>query len=133
VAAFQVGRFFNGGASDIGWATSTNGGTSWTHGFLRGITVFAGGGYDRTSDPSVAYDAAHGVWMISSLGIITGGTPPGPVHVDVLVSLSTDGLSWSKPVPVAIGGPKSFLDKNWTACDNSVASPLLRPLLHRVR
>ena len=30
VSAFQVGRFFDGGASDIGLATSTNGGASWT-------------------------------------------------------------------------------------------------------
>ena len=36
VSAFQVGRVFNGGATDIGWATSRNGGASWTHGFLPG-------------------------------------------------------------------------------------------------
>ena len=33
VSAFQVGRFFNGGASNIGFATTTNGGSSFTHGF----------------------------------------------------------------------------------------------------
>src|SRR6266568_6224531 len=33
VSTFQVGRFFNGGASDIGFATSTNGGKSFTNGF----------------------------------------------------------------------------------------------------
>src|SRR5690349_11790836 len=41
VSAFQVGRFFGGGASDIGFATSTNGGTSFTSGFLPGTTPFA--------------------------------------------------------------------------------------------
>src|SRR5881227_4501919 len=40
VATFQVGRFRSGGASDIGWATSQDGGASWTHGFLRGITLY---------------------------------------------------------------------------------------------
>ena len=30
VSAFQSGRFFDGGASDIGWATSTDGGSRWT-------------------------------------------------------------------------------------------------------
>src|SRR5437016_13382079 len=40
VATFQVGRFRNGGASDIGWATSQDGGASWTHGFLRRITLY---------------------------------------------------------------------------------------------
>src|SRR5437867_484817 len=57
VSAFQVGRFFDGGASDIGFATSTDGGASWTTGFLPGITKFQGGGpYDRASDPAVAFD-----------------------------------------------------------------------------
>jgi hypothetical protein len=55
VDAFQVGRFFNGGASNIGWARSTDGGASWSHGFLPGITTFAGGSFARVSDPSVAY------------------------------------------------------------------------------
>src|SRR5271165_4869452 len=39
VTAFQTGRRFNGGASNIGFATSTNGGTSWTNGFLPGLTT----------------------------------------------------------------------------------------------
>ncbi len=56
VSTFQVGRFFDGGSSNIGWATSTNGGTSWTNGFLPGITkiVNSTNPYDRVSDPSVA-------------------------------------------------------------------------------
>src|SRR5712692_809699 len=41
VSTFQVGRFFDGGASNIGFATSTNGGETWTHGFLPSSTVFA--------------------------------------------------------------------------------------------
>src|SRR5579864_6382361 len=30
VAAFQTGRIAPGGSTDIGWATSTDGGTTWT-------------------------------------------------------------------------------------------------------
>src|ERR1700687_959428 len=38
VTAFQAGRFYSGGgSSNIGWATSTNSGSSWTNGFLSGI------------------------------------------------------------------------------------------------
>src|SRR5256884_8131232 len=37
VAAFQTGRIAPGGSTDIGWATSTDGGTSWSHGFLPGL------------------------------------------------------------------------------------------------
>src|SRR5260221_2181441 len=32
VSAFQVGRVFGGGSSNIGWATSTDGGATRTHG-----------------------------------------------------------------------------------------------------
>jgi hypothetical protein len=127
VAAFQQGRFFNGGASDVGFSTSTDGGSTWIHGSLPGITSFAGGPYDRTSDATVAFDARHNVWMISSLGIHTAGLPPAPAAVDVVVNRSTDGgLSWSSPVVAATvpGKPsKPFLDKNWTACDNTPSSP----------
>src|SRR5205085_3997342 len=70
VATFQAGRFYSGGgSSNIGWATSTNQGTNWKNGFLSGITVYAGGTYNRASDPAVAYDAAHNTWMISSLAL----------------------------------------------------------------
>ena len=92
VSAFQVGRFFNGGASDIGFATSTNGGKSWTAGFLPGTTVNSTppGPYLRASDASVAFDAKHKVWLISYLGI---KNPSGPVDVDV--SRSTGAIpSW---------------------------------------
>src|SRR5947208_4605077 len=44
VSAFQVGRIFSGGGADIGFATSTDGGTTWTGGLLPGITTFQGGG-----------------------------------------------------------------------------------------
>ena len=69
VATFQTGRFFDGGASNIGWSTSTNGGRTWVTGVLPGTTVFQGGPWDRISDPAVAYDPLHDVWMISTLAI----------------------------------------------------------------
>ena len=69
VSAFQVGRFSDGGASNIGWATSADSGATWTKGYLSGITVYAGGGYGRATDPSVAYDADHGTWLVESLAL----------------------------------------------------------------
>lgn len=121
VSAFQVGRFFNGGASNIGFSTSRDGGTTWTQGFLPSTTVNATppGIYPRASDPSVAYDARHGVWLISYLGLFPNGNG---AEVDVLVSRSIDGgLTWGSPVAVNVSG--HFNDKNWTACDNSPKSP----------
>jgi hypothetical protein len=119
VATFQVGRFYDGGSSNIGWATSANGGSSWSRGFLPGITKYAGGSYARASDPSVAYDARHGVWMISSLALTESPSVSGAA---VVVSRSTDGgLTWGNPVTVA-AAPGGSLDKNWTVCDNTSTS-----------
>ena len=70
VAAFQTGRIVNGGGTAIGWATSTDGGNTWSHGFLPGLTSGNGGGpYSAASDPAVAYDAKHAVWIIATLPI----------------------------------------------------------------
>jgi Neuraminidase (sialidase) len=120
VAAFQTGRVFDGGSTDIGFATSNNGGVSWTHGFLPAVTTAATppGPYFAASDPSVAFDAKHHAWIISYLGLHA----PGGGTVDVVESRSTDnGHTWSDPVIVAATGV--FFDKNWTACDNSPSSP----------
>jgi hypothetical protein len=100
VSAFQVGRFFNGGASDIGFATSTDGGASYAlSGVLPGLTVTSGIGgttgapFERVSDPSVAFDAKHGVWLVSSIPITSAlGVPT------VFTNRSTDGgATWSDP------------------------------------
>ena len=118
VGVFQVGRFTDGGSSNVGWARSADNGSTWAHGYLPGTTTFAGGPYARVSDPSVAYDARHNVWMVSSLGINSSAD-----GVAVLVSRSTNGgTTWSKPVVVASKAAGS-LDKNWTACDNTATSP----------
>jgi hypothetical protein len=120
VSAFQVGRIFGGGAADIGFATSSNGGSSFKNGFLPDTTtaVTPPGIYSAVSDASVAFDAKHGVWLISFLGV----SPNGSNAVDVLVSRSSDGgLTWSNPVVVNASG--HFNDKNWTVCDNSSSSP----------
>ncbi|MGB7622891.1 MAG: sialidase family protein, partial [Terriglobia bacterium] len=122
VAATQVGRFTDGGASNVGWATSTDNGTTWHGGFLPNTTVNAtpAGSYDRVSDPSVTYDAAHKLWMISSLAI--SNTFSSAVGVAVLVSISSDGgLTWNPPVVVA-NANGGFFDKDWIVCDNTVTS-----------
>lgn len=116
VGVFQTGRYPDGGSSDIGWATSTDGGSTWASGFLPGITVTTNpkNPYARISDPAVAYDAAHGVWLVASLPV--GNSGPA-----VIVSPSDDGLHWKKPISVAAAPSGS--DKNWIACDDTQTSP----------
>lgn len=123
VSAFQVGRFNDGGSSNVGWSTSTNNGSSWTNGFLPGTTVYAtpAGTYDRASDAVVAYDAAHKTWLISWLGLTASNSVAGAA---VLVNRSTDGgLTWDNPVVVHAANGFENLDKNWITCDNTSSSP----------
>jgi hypothetical protein len=115
VAAFQVGRIFSGGASDIGFAISTDAGATWKNGFLPGLTTFRGGGANAAvSDASVIYDAAHGVWIISSLTIASSGA------TQVVVNTSADGMHWGNPIAVSQSPDP---DKDWITCDNTVKSP----------
>ncbi|MFD9819822.1 exo-alpha-sialidase [Streptomyces violascens] len=116
VASSQVGRFNDGGASDIGWNTSTDGGTTWQHGMLPGITTYQGGSWARVSDPAVAYDAKHGTWMVTGLVIDANVNGAG-----VTVSRSADGLTWQNPV-MAIGNDGQGYDKEWIVCDNTTTS-----------
>jgi hypothetical protein len=88
VGTFQVGRFFSGGSTDIGFVRSGDGGATWgTPGFLPGLTFSSGAAvpYERVSDPSVAFDAKHGVWLISSIPLLPNLSVP-----TVFVSRSTD-------------------------------------------
>ena len=122
VTAFHVARrpgTVGWGSGDIGFSTSTDGGKTWHYGNLPGLTVnFKNGHYGAAADPSVAYDAKRGVWMISTLPL--AGLNCCSLIGDVAVSRSADGLHWSNPVLI----DKTHLDdKNWTVCDNTPTSP----------
>lgn len=120
VAAFQVGRRFDGAATNIGFATSIDDGRTWRNGLLPGLTTASrpAGPHTRASDPVVAFDDAHGVWLISTLAIEAPTTR-------LTVSRSSDGFTWSAPIVAteATAGGGVTLDKNWVACDNGSASP----------
>jgi hypothetical protein len=118
VATFQVGRFSDGGSSNLGFATTTNNGTTWTNGFMPGTTVYANppGTWARISDPSVAYDARHDVWMVVGLVLDSGPSAHG-----LVVNRSTDGgLTWQNPVNVSIN--QGGYDKQWMTCDDTATS-----------
>jgi len=118
VTVFQQGRFPDvGGSSDNGWATSLDGGTTWRHGSLPGLTTYSGGAVNRISDAAVTYDAAHGTWLVGSLPLLDSGAPVTPM----LISRSQDGIHWQKPL--SIPAKFNLPDKTWINCDNNTSSP----------
>ncbi len=123
VSAFHVARrpgSIGWGSGDVGFSTSTDGGVTWHFGNLPGLTVnYKSGTYGAAADPSVAFDAKHGTWMISTLPLAGLSQASGKIG-DVAVSLSSDGLHWGNPIII----DKTHLDdKNWTTCDNTPTSP----------
>jgi hypothetical protein len=114
VAVFQSGRIVDGGAAAIGWATSTDSGTTWQRGQLRDS------GAERVSDPVVARDRVHGVWLAAVLAVL-------PTETRILIYRSVDGLDWNEPVVAATATtpPRQQigLDKEWVACDKRPLSP----------
>ncbi|HUQ22004.1 MAG TPA: sialidase family protein [Gaiellaceae bacterium] len=119
VAVFQVGRRGDGGAASIGFSTSKDGGRSWREGLLPGLTVNTAprGPSAKASDPVVAYDAAHGVWLANSLAIAGDATR-------LTIHRSPDGVSWTGPIDAAVLRAQHLAyDKNWLTCDNGPTSP----------
>jgi hypothetical protein len=122
VSVFQSGRSYHCGASNIGWSVSHDAGATWTDGFLPSTTIHATppGAWKRASDPAVAYDAKHGVWLAEAIGIPSCPFAGG----DVFVSRSTDDAqTFGAPVTIRPQGPHQLFDKNWIVCDNTATSP----------
>jgi hypothetical protein len=123
VSTFHVGRrpgSIGWGSADIGWATSTNSGSTWRYGYLPDMTVnWRNGTFGATADPSVAYDAKHGEWLISSLPLVGLNGNSGQIG-DVGVSRSADGIHWGNLILI---DSTALDDKNWTVCDNTATSP----------
>ena len=119
VASFQVGRIVSGGAvghrlGDVeGRRTNVD-----ARGSCRASRRRARrrGRRRSASDPAVAYDAAHGQWLVSTLIIGSNFTALG-------ISRSADGVTWSAPV-LAASVPTASLsyDKEWVSCDNASTS-----------
>lgn len=126
VAAFQIGRTRTAGASSIGWATSRDGGLTWSSGVLPSLTVHGvpPGTFTRTTDPAVAYDSVHGTWLISVLALRDGpGGSTDELSSSLVTSRSVDGVTWSAPIVTSPVRAHFAHDKNWIACDNGMASP----------
>jgi len=87
VGAFQVARVFDGGGVDVGVARSGDGGRTWSSSFMPGMTFSSGAAspFERVSDASVAFDARHSTWLVSSIPLLPNTSVP-----TVFVNRSTD-------------------------------------------
>jgi hypothetical protein len=120
VSVFQVGRRFDGAATNVGYAVTTDDGRTWRSGLLPGLTVASAppGQNAWASDPVVAYDAKSGTWLTSTLAI--DGTT-----TRLAINRSPDGWTWSNALVAAEESVAQGItfDKNWIACDNGQGSP----------
>ena len=124
VASFHEGRDPNGGAADIGFATTTDGGNTWISGNVPHLTTVVGasGTNNHASDPVVAFGPGNVVYINSlvidedSVGNVNGG--------GLAISESKDGgLTWEDPIVMNISNAATnlvtgnFDDKNWITVD----------------
>jgi hypothetical protein len=117
VTVYQVGRAprqRGGAAAANGFSTTRDGGRTWRSGLLPGLTQSTrpAGRWERASDPVIAYDARHGVWLASSL-VVTPERESG-----LTVSRSADGVSWGNPIVTTSAQGDLSVDKQWLTCDN---------------
>lgn len=112
VAAAHDCRFADGGAVDVSYAWTHDGGQTWHHAPLPGITKAAGGTWDRASDPVIAFGPDGSVYI--SVLDISQNCPSG-----VSVSRSTDGgATFGPPVLAHYSANCNYSDdKNYLIVD----------------
>ena len=125
VAVFQEDRVDNGGDAGNGFTTTFDGGRTWVHGYLPGLTRDTGGTFDRASDAVVTFGAdpaqrGHYLVYANSLVFDDGSGPGGDTSKSgMAVNISKDGgRTWSKAVVLEQDGLAGLNDKNWIVADN---------------
>jgi hypothetical protein len=93
VATFAQGRNPDGASAAIGFASSLDGGRTWTSGTLPGLTTIQGGPWLRTGDSTVAFGPDGRVYI----GV--GGANRDTCERGLGVERSDDGgLTWTGPL-----------------------------------
>jgi hypothetical protein len=121
VTGYQEGRVSGGGDATNGWATSLDGGRTWVHGELPGLTSYPGqtGPFDRASDAVVAFGPNNDVYFSS---LVFDDTSGNALRSGMAINVSKDGgLTWSQPVFFADDMLAGLNDKNWVTVDTSDA------------
>lgn len=119
IAVAHDGRFPDGGAVDISYAWTHDGGRSWHHAPMPFLTRALGGTWDRVSDPVAAF-GPDGTVYVSTLLFMVDSCPTA-----VGVSRSTDGgRTFGRPVLAHFSASCAVSDdKNWLVVDTSPRSP----------
>jgi hypothetical protein len=116
VIGFQVGRVDAGGDATNGYATTFDGGKTWTNGIVPGLTTGHGGTFDRASDAVIAFGDHDEVYYSS---LIFNDTTGGGLESAIVNNTSLDGGRTWGPVTVVQDDPGGGLnDKNWVVVDN---------------
>jgi hypothetical protein len=126
VAAYQEGRIDSGGDATNGFATTFDGGATWIHGELPGLTNYGagtaldqGGYFDRGSDAVVAFGPGNTVYANS---LIFDVMSENGLRSGMAVNVSRNGgRTWSPPVIFQDDDIGGLNDKNWIVVDNSDA------------
>ena len=123
LAAFQDGRYTDGGAWTCDYALSHDGGAHWQRDFIPGLQKAIGTGqYARATDPVTAISSDNTLYL-SALGL-NPDPNSGELISDILLLVSTDlGATFSNPIVVLKGTSGALLDKNWLTVDPHPNSP----------
>jgi hypothetical protein len=117
LASYQEDRFPDEGCRNLTSAVSFDGGASWQESLLPRLTVAAGGPYERTSDPWVAFGTGGRAYFVS-----LGFNETSPQNGVYLSASDDGGLTWGDPVAVHSGN-QNFDDKESVVVDNRDDSP----------
>jgi hypothetical protein len=117
VAVYQEGRIADGGDATNGFATTFDGGKTWTYGELPGLTTYPGQGgvMERASDAVVAFGPNNLVYANS---LVFDYNANNGLRSGITVNVSKDGgKSWGPPVYLQDDMVGGLNDKNWIAVD----------------
>jgi len=119
VTGYQEGRVDAGGDATQGWATTFDGGQTWSFGEVPALTSYPGQGgpFDRASDAVVAFGPNNDVYYSS---LVFDDTSTQGLRSGMAVNVSKDGgRTWSQPVFFDDDLLAGENDKNWVVVDNS--------------
>jgi hypothetical protein len=115
----QQGRYVDGGSADPGYSTSHDGGRTWIHANLPGLTEAVGGTFQRASDIAIAFGPDGSDYAQTIPFDQTDARSAVAVQRSV-----NGGVTFGAPVLVVNDNNIDiFNDKNWIAVDTSRRSP----------